>query len=410
MLSTRGIETPVGCLEGLTVVEVASGPAGAFCGRLLSMLGADVIKAELPRRGDPTRRWGPFSMDVPAAERSLLFQQLNLNKRGITLDTASPDGFELLGRLLGRADVLIVEGEQPRWTEDAIDTLHREHPELLINVMRPYGMTGPNKDDLAEGLNIFEAGGSGYLNPAGRAYFEHPDRQPLNLSGHTSDEYWGLVAAIGILAGVLARDEVGGQVIDASGQEAHLTISRQQISYYANDQMYETRETYHTAFAGCVPCKDGHVEMYIMSNPQWEGLLNMMGNPDWAKEERFALPSGRIDAGPEIDERLFEWTSTLTKKDIYKLAQKFGVPVGYFATPLEVTSIPQEQAREFFQAASHPVTGSTAFPLSFVKLSRTPPQVTRAAPLLGQHNREVYASLLGIPRSELTTLARLGVI
>jgi crotonobetainyl-CoA:carnitine CoA-transferase CaiB-like acyl-CoA transferase len=398
-----------GCLDGVRVVEVAFGVAGAYCSRLLATFGADVLKVE-PVLGDATRVWGPFAHDIPDHEHSLLFQELNLNKRGVTLDINNAAGEAVLHRLLAKSDALILEGESPRWTDEHLSRLQRDFPDLVVSVMRPFGLTGPYRDYLAEGLNIFEAGGSGYMTPGGLAYFEHPDRQPVNFPGHTSDRYWGAVTAIGVLAALFARRQVGGQLVDASGQEAHLAMSRQQISYYANDQMYETRETNHTAFAGCVPCADGYVEIYAMSNAQWHGVLEMMDNPEWGNDERLEDPDFRVAHGKEIDEHLFAWAAPLAKKEIYRRGQAFGVPVAYFATPMEAASIPQEQARAFMTAATHPVSGTTAYPFTYAKLAEAPNRLQRTAPQLGEHNGEVYGGLLGMTAQEMTALARMGVI
>lgn len=398
------------CLGGLRVLECVAGVAGAFCGRLLAGLGADIVKVEPPGTGDVTRRWGPFAGDVPDPERSLLYLHLNLNKRGITLNTATLSGRRLLRRLAADADVLLLADDEPRLPAEEISAIEEQNPRLVVSVVRPFGMSGPYADYRAEDLNLYQAGGDGYLNPSGLAYNLHPNRQPLKLAGYAGDEYCGLAAAVGILSAVYARPRAGGQRVELSKQEAHASISREQIMWWANDGSYETRATHQFAFGGCIPCKDGYVEVYAFAEHQWQALIEIMGNPDWSQAERFQQMENAAAFGPEVQQHLFAWAANLTKDEIYRAAQRAGAAIGPFNTPAEVAGSGQEQARGYFVAGTHPRAGTLPYPLNSFDLSATPVRVTRTAPLLGEHNREVYTGQLGLNASELTTLAQLGVI
>jgi len=397
-------------LQNTRVVEVATSPAGAFCGRLLAMLGANVVKVEAPALGDATRRWGPYASDVPDDDHSLLFLNLNLNKRGVTLDVCSETGKSLLKRLLTDADVLVLEDDEHVFSDVDIAQLADGLPGLIVAVMRPFGMDGPYASYQAHGLNLFQAGGSGYLIPAGLSYELNPQGQPLDLAGQTSLEHCGIVAASAILTALYTAPQTGGQVIDCSKQEAHLAISRQQLTWYASDQLYEKRESYHTAFGGCLPCKDGFVEFYAVNEGEWRALKGMLDDPSWAEDERFKDGVARAANAEVIQPRLIEWAADHTREEIYRLAQKWGSPTAYFATPAEVSSSPQEFAREFFMPATHAVAGTLPYALSSFRLSETPVRVTRAAPRLGEHNREVYLETLGMSSDELTALSRMGVV
>jgi crotonobetainyl-CoA:carnitine CoA-transferase CaiB-like acyl-CoA transferase len=405
------MESSPQCLDGMRVVEIAAGVAGAYCGRLLASLGADVLKIEPPGSGDVTRGWGPFAGDIPHRERSLLFLNLNLNKRGITLDFTSRTGLALLRRITAEADVLVIADDRPHFPEHALEQIRDENPRLIVALMRPFGLSGPYAQYKAEGLTLFQAGGSGYLVPAGPAHREFPDGQPLNLPGHTSQEYCGLVASMPILAAYYDRDgRGGGQLIEVSEHEAHISLSRHQILLLANEGLYEKRETYHVTYGGRVPCADGYVEWYMTQDDQWKDSMRMMGDPEWAKDERFRTASGRNDCLDEIQEHLCAWTADKSKFEIYRMAQKEGVALGFFATPAEVATSNQEHARNFFTSASHPVAGAMPYPLSSYRLSETPLRVERAAPTLGQHNRQVYMEQLGLTAGDLKTLSRLSVV
>lgn len=411
-MTTTKLQAPTvpQCFEGMRVLEVAFGPAGAFCGRLLSTLGADVIKVEPPKLGDCTRAWGPFVDDRPEPDLSLLFLDLNVNKRGITLDIQHPLGRELLLKLAAETDILILQGEEPRLSDEELAALQRNNPQLILAVMRPFGLNGPYSTYRGEGLNVFQAGGSGYLMPAGLANVLKPDGQPLNLAGHASDDYTGLVAAIAIVGAWYVRPEVGGQLLDCSQQEAHLSVSRQQVTWYANDGVFESRETYHTAFGGCVPCVDGYVQIYVMTDGQWVTLKDMLDHPAWMEDEELLEGEARALRADEIQEHLLEWASTRRKADIHAKAQRAGCPVAFYATPAEVCASPHEHAREFFVSADHAVAGRLPYTISNFKLSETPPRINHTAPTLGEHNGEVYASMLGLTAGRMTLLARLGVI
>ena len=404
------IEEAPQCFEGMRVLEVANGAAGAFCGRLLATLGADVVKVEPPRTGDRTRSWGPYVDDRPERELSLLFLDLNLNKRGITLDIHQPSGRDLLHRLVAQVDIMILQGEEPRFSDDELAELRRSNPQLILAVMRPFGLDGPYRDFRAEGLNLFQAGGSGYLMPAGLSNILKPEGQPLNLAGHTSEEYTGLVAGIAIAGAWYARPEVGGQLIDCSQQEAHLSIGRQQATWYANDGVFESRETHHTAFGGCVPCVDGYVQIYVMTDGQWVTLKDMLDHPAWMDGEELLTGEGRAEQAHEIHEHLVEWAAGRRKMEIHSKAQRAGCPVAFYASPAEVCASPHEHAREFFVSADHEAAGRLPYTVSNFKLSSTPPRINRTAPILGQHNGEVYGTMLGLSPAQMTLLARLGAI
>jgi crotonobetainyl-CoA:carnitine CoA-transferase CaiB-like acyl-CoA transferase len=307
-------------------------------------------------------------------------------------------------------DVVILQGEEPRITDEELAEVRRANPDLVLGVMRPFGLSGPYRDYRAEGLNLFEVGGSGYLVPAGLAYFRKPDGQPLNLPGHTSEAYTGLVAAIAIVSAWYARPEAGGQLIDCSQQEAHLSISRQQLTWYANDGAFEARETYHTAFGGCVPCKDGYVQIYVMNDGQWQALKEVLDHPSWMDDEDLSAGEARIRRASEIQTHLLEWAAERSKTEIYQKAQRANCPIAFYATPAEVCASPHEYAREFFISADHPVAGRLPYALSSFKLSQTPQRISRGAPLLGEHNGEVYGDLLGLKPAQMTLLSRIGAI
>ena len=171
-------------LAGLRVLEVAEGVPGPYCGKLLASLGADVLKVERPAGGDPSRREGPFPGDVPHPETSGLFLYLNTGKRGITLDLDDAQGRVILSELAGQADVLITDrqpgqGDAGGFTEGSrFDALRDSNPDLILAYVTPFGVSGPYAYFRAHDLNVFHAGGEGYLLPNGLALDTFPERAP----------------------------------------------------------------------------------------------------------------------------------------------------------------------------------------------------------------------------------------
>ena len=421
---------PPAALAGLRVLELASLIPGPYCGKLLAALGASVIKAEPPAGGDPSRRRGPFPDDTPHPERSGRFLYLNTGKQSVTLNLDDPAGRDLLRQLVGKVD-LVVHDYAPSAASAAgldYDTLRAANPDAIVTAVTPFGSSGPYADYRAGHLAIFHAGGEGWLLPNGLALDTFPDRPPLAAGANMGDYQAGLTAAVGALAAVYHRmgvetgtgigmattgdiDAVGndpprGQLVDASAQEAQLSVGYMPLQRLESEGITETRQTRYFRVGGVLPASDGYVEMLTLEPRQFAGLLNFMGNPDWATPEMFSDPSAY---GPELNRRMREWFARHTREWLYAEGQAHGVPIAPYYTPSEVFRSAQQRERGFYAAVDHPATGPLEYAGAPFRLDATPTTLTRA-PMLGEHNAAVYGNLLGYAGPELAELARAGVI
>ncbi len=398
-------------LPNLRVLEVASLIPGPYCGKLLAALGAEVIKAEPPGAGDPARRRGPFPDDVPHAERSGLYLYLNTGKQSITLNLHDPAGRDLLRQLVARVDMVVHDYTPADAAAVGLDSdsLLAANPGVIIVPITPFGSSGPYADYRAGHLATFHAGGEGWLLPNGVALDTFPDRPPIVAGANMGDYQAGLTAAVGALAAIhhrLANPDTSGQMVDASAQEAQLSVGYMPIQRHESEGITETRFSRYFRVGGVLPASDGYVELLTLEPRQFQGLLEFMGNPDWATPEMFSDPATH---GPELNRHMREWFGQHTREWLYAEGQAHGVPVAPYYTPSEVFTSPQQRERDFYTQVNHPETGPLEYTGAPFQLSETPTTLTRA-PRLGEHNAEVYCGLLGHQVTELAVLARAGAV
>jgi len=397
-------------LEGIQVVEFGQFISAAFCARLLADFGAEVIKVE-PPGGDKARRHGPFPGDVPHPERSGLFLFLNTNKKGITLDASSPTGRQLLLRLLAGADILVSDYPPPRMEEWGLtyERLREVNPRLIMTTITPYGWTGPYRNYKAYDINIGAVGG--VTVAAGR-----PDREPLNHPLNQSHYQGGIQGAIATMLALFAREVTGrGQHVDLSEAEAWHTfhLGSNLVTYlFSNRVRRRAGHRTETFYPYCIlPCKDGYFCLIAMQMREWERFLHMIGDPEWAQNPRYQDRAAMGEEYPdEVDALLLPWLMAHTKEEIFRLCQEHKVPFGPVRTVDELVHDPHLNARGFFVEVEHKEAGRLKYPWVPYRFSRTPARLPRPAPLLGEHNEEVYLGRLGLSREELARLGRAGII
>lgn len=394
-------------LAGLRVVELCEMIAGPYCTKALADMGAEVVKVEKPACGDPARRAGPFPQDVPHRERSGLFLYLNTNKLGVTLDITTSTGRRLLRRLLQDADILVED--MPPGRAEALELAHSAllaaHPRLIVTSITPFGRSGPCRDWRAYHLNIYHGSGHSsfiYQDPREAA------RGPVVAGAYVGEYDAGMAAALATMAAVLACEQTGrGQEIEVSKQEAMVALERVDIARFANDPSPMKRPG---MVGGLVRTRDGYVVITAVLNQQWQGLVEVMGNPAWAQDEMCRDEISRSQHRDEIQPHIEEWAARCSSEDIYRRAQEAGVPLGPVRTVAEVMAWEQARERGFFVEIEHPEAGRLEYPTTACRFSETPWQVERPAPLLGQHNDEVYCGRLGYSRRDLARLSAAGVI
>ena len=395
-------------LGGLRVLELGSLVAVPYCGKLPAALGADVVKVEPPVAGDPSRRRGPFPGDIPHPERSGMFLYLNTGKRSVTLDVDDPQGGTMLRQMAAHADVIIHDSLPSLAGSRGLlqEALGELNPSLIVAAITPFGSSGPNTEYAAYDVNVFHAGGEGNLLPNGLALDTFPDRAPITAGAMMASYQGGLTAAVGIVGAVLAQWENGtGQSVDSSLQEAQLAIGYLPIQRLEAEGFVETRFSRFFRMGGVLPAADGYVELLTLEPRQWEGLARLLGDPGWASADKFRDPATH---GPAINENLRQWTSQHTREWLYREGQAHGVPIAPYLSPAEVFDSPQQRERDFYVQIGHPEAGDYDYAGLPLRMDETPPFAGRA-PLLGEHNAEVFGNL-GYTTEELTALARAGVI
>ena len=398
-----------GALEGLSVVELGRMVAAPYCGKLLADLGADVLKLEQPRVGDPARRQGPFPADVPHPERSALFLYLNTNKRSVTLAPDSEAGRQVFERLVAEADVLIEDGAPGERQSLGLDLaqLRERNPSLVITSITAFGETGPYRDYRSHHINLYHASGQtsfGYTDQ------QEDGRPPPKAGGYLGEYDAGLTAAVGTLAAILGRGQDGqGQLVGVSKLEALMCMERVDIGRLTNDP---NPQPWRGGIGGMMKAKDGYCMITASQDHQWQGIVRAMGNPEWAQSERFKDEASRLEHRDAMRENLDAWAAVHTRDEIYHLLQSEGTPAGPVRNVAEVLESQQSRSRDYFARVEHPEAGAQQYPtLPYLfSLFSDVTRRTRPAPLLGEHNDEIYCGQLGHTREELSQLVAAGVI
>jgi len=400
-----------GALSSLKIVEVGEMVSAPYAAKLMADLGAEVIKVERPAIGDGARRRGPFPGGTPHQEKSGLFLYLNANKYGVTLDLARPEGMELLERLVADADILIHNVTPPDMARIGLDfaRMRRVNPRLVMTSITPYGLTGPWRDWRAEDLTLWSAGGICVINGGG---MDHPEMPPLRAFGNQSGFQGGVHGAVATLGAVMAAMRDGeGQQVDVSIQEslaAQLELFFEYWPYMGIIANRLGRKPIQPLEA--MQCKDGWIYLCCVEEHQWRGFVEVMGNPEWANEEVFSDRLKRADNWEALRIFLEEYVSQQTVLELYNKAQAKRVPFAPVSTMGDLLNSEHLKARGFFVEIPHPEAGMHKYPGAPLKYSATPWAIRLPAPVLGQHNAEIFGARLGLDAARQAELRRAGVI
>ena len=384
-------------LSDLRVLELSSGVAAEYCGKLLADFGARVIKVEAPAAGAITRAMGPFAAGGEPVESSGLFAYLNTNKQSVVLDAASPGGHEALRSLIRTVDV-IIDDHPKGWLEGlGIDpaTCASQHPALIVCSVTPFGYEAPAALQIARSTNVLHSSW-GYHSPC-QADSAKP---PLSGVGRFLPDYEsGLLAAVALAAAAYWRASSGrGQFIDVSQQASMASL----VDYVLGQMVAGTmevsarRQAYDLGGpATFFQCRDGYVYLWMSEPGHWNGMSILMGEPAWMREyperwlERHVTPE-RIE---RCRTKIARWMKGQNKSEVASRAQKLGVPLVPVNTMEDIFRSSQMEFRKFFTQVEHPTLGKLHYPTVPYRLSATPARVDKSAPLLGQHTDEVMREL-----------------
>lgn len=382
-------------LSDLRILDLSQYVSGPYCTKLLADFGAEVIKIESPNGGDISRRCGPFPGDVPDPEQSGLFLHLNTNKKSITLDLRTEAGDKLFKQLLSKTDVL-VENSGPGAMD--YESLQDLNPSLILTSISYFGQDGPYCD--WRGADIVAQALGGIMKLTGL-----PDREPLKIAGPQAEYQAGLNAAVATMTALYLRDETGrGQHIDISVIEVLASILEGALLSYTYDGTLRERDgaRHPTIYPSTIlPCKDGYI--HVDASTDWETFARFVGIPELLEYK----PDEIRQRADEIDALLIPWLAERNMEEIFHRAQEWRLPFAMVMGVDQLPDDPQFRAREFFVEVDHPVAGRLTYPGTPFKMSESPWKAGRA-PLLGEHNQEIYCNLLGYTKQDLVQLREIG--
>ena len=394
-----------GVLAGVKVLDLSEDIAGSFCARLLADYGAETLKVE-PPGGAALRQLGPFFDDDPHPEKSLLFLALNLNKRGVTLNLETAAGREILKRLLPQVDI-VVESWRPGYLESlglGYADLQAVNPALTLTSITPFGQTGPYSQYCGEEIVNYAMGMIMSISGV-------QGREPLKHGGFQAQYEGGLFAAAATTMALFAREFSGsGDQVDVSITECVAsTMMATQTMYPFTGGVQTRRRAEGSMFGHPMPCQDGWIIVQTGGGASWDDLADFFQCPEML-EPRFADRAQRAENGAELDRIVVESIKERGKWELFPKAAAARMLFGLVQTPGELANCPQLESRNFYRETEHPVMGRLRVPAELFKLSATPYQLTRSAPTLGQHNREIYVEGLGYAAGQLEKWRHEGVI
>ncbi len=412
-----------GPLERLRILELAD-EKGQFCGKLLGDLGADVVKIE-PPGGERCRHVGPFLDDIPHPERSLSFWYYNTSKRGITLDLETADGRGIFARLAATSDV-ILETFRPGYLGALgfdYESLHQQNPRLIMCALTPFGQTGPWRNYASTDLLHMAAGGE--MASCGYDSADVPDAPPIAPGGGNAWHMGCHFAYIAIMAALVYRTVSGqGQYIDASIHEACALTTEAAVANYIyrgetlrrqTGRHHAANPTNRTQFRA----KDGTYVTALISgglNPRnvsnLAALMDSFGMAGDLKDLRYQDPAViAANASHIIDDLLANFIANLPAEQVYHAAQERGFTWGAVRAPEALLDDAHLHDRGFWKQVEHPELGrSFTYPGEAAIYNGSPWRISRRAPLIGEHNTEIFCDELGLSRAELSVLAESRVI
>ncbi|GIF66618.1 succinyl-CoA--D-citramalate CoA-transferase [Asanoa ishikariensis] len=393
-------------LSDVRVVELGQLLAGPFCGQLLGDFGAEVIKLEDPRKGDPMRQWG---REKPYG-KSLWWPVVARNKKSVTCDLRTPEGQNLVRELIKHSDVLLENfrpGTLERWNL-APEQLWEINPRLVVTRVTGYGQSGPYAQRAGFG-SIGEAmGGIRYVTGSAD---ESPSRAGISLG----DSLAAIHATLGTLVALHERERSGrGQVVDAAIYESVLAMMESllpewQIAGYQRERTGPVLP--NVAPSNVYPTKGGESVLIAANQDTVFGrLASVMSRPELTTDERFATHSARGEYMAELDALIADWTADQDPDELLEALHQGGVPAGRIYRAKDMFADPHFAARDAIVKLADQDLGEIAMQNVFPKLSATPGRVRSTGPALGASNDDIYRGLLGLGDDDLSRLRAAGAI
>lgn len=393
-------------LDGITVLDLTRVLSGPYCTMQLADMGAEVLKVEIPGKGDDTRHFGPPFQNGESA----YFVSINRNKKSITLNLKHEKGKEILQRLIQKVDIL-VENFRPGTMEGlgfGYEILSRLNPRLIYCAISGFGHTGP--DRLRPGYDLVVQGEGGVMSLTGE-----PDGPPYKVGVSFADIVAGMNATQGILLALLARGKTGkGQKVDISMLDCQVSLLTYQAGiYFFTGQSPNRMGNLHPTLAPyeTFKCKgEEYINVAVGNDSLWEKFCQVLDLELLRTDERFVTNQKRVENHGALRQALDPVFAQKDRQEWLTLLQKAGIPCGSIKNVAEVCSDPQVLAREMVVEIEHPKIGKTKVAGVPIKLSETPGAVMTPPPLLGEHTEAVLTSMLGFSAEEIAALRTEKVI
>ncbi len=396
--------------EGLRVADVSWVGVGPTVAKYLGDHGAEVVRVESATRPEALRRAGPFLDNEPHPDNSGYYANFNSSKLGVTINLKHPKGVELFKRLVAASDVVTESFTPGTMAKLGLDyeALRAVRPDVVMISMPLFGQTGPWASYMGYGHVLQAASGFNHLTG-------WPDEEPIGTGVAYTDFLVPHIGALALIAALDYRRRTGeGQYIDFSQFEGAIhALGPAILEWTANGHepaRLGNRDP-EAAPHGAYRCKDGrYVVIACFTETHWEGFRAAIGRPDWADLERMRRKWSRLAEQKEIDRHLSFWCDERSAAQAYKVMRENGVPSGIVKSPEEMHRDPQLRHRKHYRVLEHPTMGERTYDSPAFRLSKTPGELTKAAPLLGEDNERVFKDTLGLTDDEYTELLVEGVL
>ncbi len=399
-------------LSGLRILDFSWVWAGPICTMVLADMGAEVIKIESHYRIDAVRVVPPFpDGERGGVNRGGQFNTYNRNKKSCTLNLTRPEAVEIAKQLVSLSDVVVENFSPPVMAKLGLDyeVCRSIKPDIIFLSLSGYGATGPSRNFVSYGMQLQAFSGMASLT----GYAGGP---PRNLGTAVADTVGGLAGTFGILAALHYRRMTGkGQFIDVSQCEALAAFCPEAIlDYFMNERIHTRVGNRDDVMAphNVYPCNgdDNWVAIAVSTDREWQGLCEAIGNPELASDPRFTDSYTRQRHQEELDRIISAWTIQHTDYEVMHRLQMLGVPATAVLDNSQIVRDPHLKERGFCVEDNHPETGKRTISGPPWRLDRTPGSVRFHAPLLGEHNQEIFRGLLGMTEDEIHELTEKYVI
>lgn len=392
-------------LDGIVVLDLTRVLAGPYCGMFLADMGATVYKVEMPVKGDDSRAYGPFQNG-----ESSYYMNFNRGKKGCTLNLKSAEGKEIFKKMAAKADILI-ENYRPGTMEKlslGYDVLRELNPRLIYGAVSGFGHTGPKSP--RPGYDIIGQAMGGLMSTTG-----WPDSGPTRVGTPMGDVLGGLNLAVGVLAALVRRDRTGrGEKVDVALVDAVVSsMTNINMIYLAEGRVpqrignrYESMYPYDS-----FRTKDRDIIIGAGNDKLYHLLCDLMGQPELKERPCFLTSTDRITNHAPLKEIIEQWTTQYGSEELVDMVIGAGIPACPInAIPDVVADGHIAGARNMFPVMHHPVAGDMRLTNNAIKLTACSADPVEPAPVLGQHNEDIFCGFLGMDPAELPRLKEAGVI